>query len=267
MATNTTQNTTQNTKPNFPTEEFDLPSKGLLYPKDNPLSSGKLELKYMTAKEEDILTSPNLIKKGIVLDTLMKSLIVSPINYDDLLVGDKNGLMVASRLLSYGKDYEVEMTCPDCGTKEKQVIDLSKVEAKPINEEEYKNGNNFSFKLPNSKRMVEFKLLDHKAESQIAAELKGLKKLESRTGISQEMTTRLKHLILSIDGDENKGAIRNFVDTQLLALDSRALRAEIDRLQPDTDLSFVYNCSNCGYENVDMEIPLTADFFWPKAGT
>tara|TARA_Y100000592_G_scaffold68619_1_gene106626 strand:+ start:453 stop:1244 length:792 start_codon:yes stop_codon:yes gene_type:complete len=259
-------NTTQNTKPSFPTEEFDLPSKGLLYPKDNPLSSGKLELKYMTAKEEDILTSPNLIKKGIVLDTLMKSLIVSPINYDDLCVGDKNGLMVASRLLSYGKDYEVEVTCPECGNKEKITIDLSKIESKPINEKDYSNGNQFSFELPNSKRMVEFKLLDHRTEKAIEAELKALKKIESRTGISQEMTTRLKHLITSIDGDTNKGAIRNFVDVECLALDSRALRTEIERVQPDTDLSFVFTCSNCGYEDVNMEIPLTADFFWPKAG-
>ena len=258
-------NTTQNEKLKFPTEEFDLPSKGLLYPKDNPLSAGKLELKYMTAKEEDILTSPNLIKKGIVLDTLMKSLIVSPINYDDLSVGDKNGLMVACRLLSYGKDYEVEITCPDCGNKEKLNIDLSLIEPKEINDSDYKNGNNFSFELPNSKRMVEFQLLNHKSESDITAELKGLKKIENRTGISQEMTTRLKHIITSVDGDSNKGAIRSFVDTELLALDSRALRAEIDRLQPDVDLSFAFNCSNCGYEDVDMEIPLTAGFFWPKA--
>ena len=150
-------------------------------------------------------------------------------------------------------------------SKEKLNIDLSLIEPKEINDDDYKNGNNFSFELPNSKRMVEFQLLNHKSESDIAAELKGLKKLESRTGISQEMTTRLKHLITSVDGDSNKGAIRNFVDTELLALDSRALRAEIDRLQPDVDLSFAFTCSNCGYEDVDMEIPLTAGFFWPKA--
>lgn len=259
-------NTTQDIKPKFPSEEFELPSRGLLYEKGTALADGKLELKYMTAKEEDILTSPNLIKKGVVLDTLMKSLIISPINYDDICVGDKNGLMVASRLLSYGKDYTVDITCPECGQKEQITVDLAKLESKEIDDSDYKDGNNFSFELPNSKRMVEFKLLDHRTEKSIEAELKGLKKIENRTGISQEMTTRLKYLITSIDGDTSKGAIRSFVDTECLALDSRALRAEIERLQPDVDMSFVYTCSNCGYEDVDMEIPLTAGFFWPKAG-
>ena len=89
----------------FPTEVIDLPSKGVLYPKDNPLSSGKIEMKYMTAREEDILTNQNYIKNGTVIDELLKALIVSKINYNDLITGDKNAIMLAARVLGYGKDY------------------------------------------------------------------------------------------------------------------------------------------------------------------
>ena len=95
-------------KLNIPTEIVDLPSKGLLYPKDNPLSSGKIEMKYMTAKEEDILTNQNFIKSGVVIDKLLQSLIISKINYNDLLIGDKNAIMLASRILSYGANYEFD---------------------------------------------------------------------------------------------------------------------------------------------------------------
>ena len=85
----------------LPTEKVSLPSKGLLYPKESPLSSGEIEMKYMTAKEEDILTNSNFIKNGTVIDKLLQSMIVTPINYDELLVGDKNAilfLLVAPKL-------------------------------------------------------------------------------------------------------------------------------------------------------------------------
>ena len=89
----------------FPTEEVTLPSKGLLYPEGSPLKNGVIEMKYMTAKEEDILTNQNLIERGTVIDKLLQSLIVTPIDYNDLLVGDKNAILVAARILGYGKDY------------------------------------------------------------------------------------------------------------------------------------------------------------------
>ena len=126
--------TTEKSNHKFPTEFVELPSKGWLYPEDNPLSSGKVEMKYMTAKEEDILTSQNLIKKGLVIDQLLRSLIVSPINYNDLLVGDKNAIMVAARILGYGADYPVEVQCPECGTKNKVEINLSEIQEKQIDE-------------------------------------------------------------------------------------------------------------------------------------
>jgi hypothetical protein len=101
----------------FPTEEVELPSKGLIYPKDNPLSSGKIEMKYMTAKEEDILTNQNYIKQGIVIDKLLKSLIISKVNYDDMIVGDKNAVLIAARILGYGKDYDFQYKGEECNNR------------------------------------------------------------------------------------------------------------------------------------------------------
>ena len=122
-------------QPKFPTEVVDLPSKGLLYPEGHPLSKGTIEMKYMTAKEEDILTSQNLIKKGVVIDQLLKSLIVTKVGLDELLIGDKNAVMLAARILGYGKTYSVDTTCPNCGTVEKDCeYDLTLFEHKPIDE-------------------------------------------------------------------------------------------------------------------------------------
>ena len=157
----------------FPTEEIDLPSKGKVYPKENPLSSGKVEMKYMTAKQEDILTNQSYIQKGIVLDKLLKSLIInSKINIDDLVVGDKNALLVGCRILGYGKDYEVTIG------NSNYTIDLSTLENKEFDESSISQGiNEFSFTLPTSGTEITYKLLCHKDEMAIEAELKGLKKI------------------------------------------------------------------------------------------
>jgi len=98
----------------FPTEVLSLPSKGLLYPKDSPLSKGTIDVKYMTAKEEDILTSQNLIEQGVVIDRLLESVIVTPnVKLGDLLIGDKNAIMIGTRILGYGKDYPITIIEPD----------------------------------------------------------------------------------------------------------------------------------------------------------
>ena len=155
-----------------PTETIELPSKGLLYSSDSPLSSGKIEMKYMTAKEEDILTNQSYIQKGIVLDKLFQSLIVSDINYDDLLVGDKDAIMLAARVLGYGKDYTFTYD------GEEYTVDLTKFDNKELDESKYTKGiNEFSFILPNSKLPITFKLLTHGDDKKIQAELDGLKKI------------------------------------------------------------------------------------------
>jgi hypothetical protein len=235
----------------LPTEIVELPSKGLLYPEDSELAKGTIEMKYMTDKEEDILTNQSYIQNGTVLDKLMKSLIVSKINYDDLLVGDKNAIMIASRILGYGSEYVFTY-----GNQEHSV-DLSQIENKSLKEELFKSRKNeFEFTLPKSKNTITFKLLTHKDEQDINRELEGLKKINKDA--SPELTTRLKYMITSVEGNYEKKDIRNFVDNYLLAQDSRALREYIREIQPDVDLTFFPDGSN---ERIN--IPIGVKFFWP----
>jgi len=241
----------------LPTETVELPSKGLLYPEGHPLSSGTLEMKYMTAREEDILTNQNYIKKGTVIDKLLQSLITTEFDYDDLLVGDKNAIMIAARILSYGKDYEVILGA------EKQTIDLALFDHKPLNEELYTRGKNeFSLQLPHTNNLITFKLLTHGDERRIEQEVLGMQKI-NKDNIT-EATTRLKHMITSINGSTEKKDIREFVDFGLLAKDARAIREEYVRVSPDIDLTITYE----DVDGVDKEaaLPIGLNFFWPDAG-
>lgn len=251
-------------KTNFPTEVIPLPSKGYIYPSGNPLASGVIEMKYMTAKEEDILTSQNLIKQGVVLDKLFESLIVTPINYNDLYVGDKNAIMVAARILGYGKDYVVEVDDPfSPGTKQKVTIDLTQIEHKEVDYSLFEAGKNeFDFQLPTSGRVVTFRLLTHGLDKEIQSEVKSMNKSFSRSGIDRELTTRLKHIITAVDGEGGRATINNFVDNELFATDSRALRQHIKSMSPDLDLTYTFISDATG-EVKEMEIPIGVSFFWP----
>ena len=236
----------------MPTEVVELPSKGLVYPEENPLSSGTVEMKYMTAKEEDILTNQSYIKDGTVLDRLLKSLIVSKINYNDLVVGDKNAILVASRILGYGSEYTFALNDVE------YTIDLTELENKPFDESKIEKGkNNFSFKLPHSGLEITFRLLTHGDEAKINREIQGYKKIDKNA--SPELTTRLKHMITSVDGNSEDKAIRDFVDNHLLARDSRAFREHIKEIQPDVDLTYTLETGDT------VEIPINLNFFWPDA--
>ena len=241
----------------LPTEEVELPSKGLLYSKDNPLSSGKLEMKYMTAKEEDILTNQNYISKGIVIDKLLQSLIVNKdINYNTLLIGDKNAIMIAARILSYGKSYEFTYD------SKQQNIDLSLLKNREIDMDLYKSGeNNFAFTLPHTDNQITFKLLTHGDDKKIDAEIKGIKKIDKEG--SHDVTTRLAHMITSINGSEEKKDIREFVKGFLLAKDARELRNYYSSIQPDIDMKVYIDTADGGEEVVDL--PIGLNFFWPDA--
>ena len=248
----------------FPTEVLSLPSKGLLYPEDSPLRSGTIDVKYMTAKEEDILTSQNLIEQGVVISKLLESVIAnSKVKLDDLLIGDKNALMIGTRILGYGKDYDISLTDPDTQERVEYTVDLSTLNNKSINESLYENGNLFSFELPNSKRVIEFKLLTHGDEKKINEILKDYEKVEKLTGVSQELTTRLKYQIQSVDGDKTQKTIDNFVDNEFLALDARAYRKYVNSITPDVEMSFEYTSQQGKQHKID--IPLGIDFFWPAA--
>jgi len=240
----------------LPTETVDLPSKGILYPKDSPLASGKIEMKYMTAKEEDILTNANYIKQGVVIDKLLQSLIVSDVNYNDILVGDKNAMMVAARILAYGKDYEFEYD----GVK--QTVDLSNIEPKPLSQElEKATENEFTFTLPSTGNVITFRLLTHGEDVKIDQEVKGLQKI-NKDSVS-EVTVRLAHLVTSINGNRDQKDIRDFVNNYFLARDAREFRKYYSSLNPDLDLNTTVTNSTGDEEDVDLPIGLT--FFWPDA--
>jgi len=238
----------------FPTEMVELPSKGKLYPEGSPLHSGTIEMKYMSAKEEDILTNDSFIKQGVVLDKLFKALIVTPINYNDLLLCDKNAVMIAARVLGYGKDYEFDYA------GEKETIDLSLLENKPLHKDiEKATENSFNYTLPTSGTVITFKLLNHGDEQRIDGEVKGLKKINKES--SAELSTRLKHMILAVNGDAEKKNVRSFVDNQFLARDSRAFRNYLRDFQPDVDMKFYPENGPEG----GMDIPIGVNFLWPDA--
>ena len=156
----------------FPTEMVDLPSKGLIYPEDSPLSKGKIEMKYMTAREEDILTNHAYIKQGVVLDKMLQSLIVTKINYDDLIVGDKNALFIAARVLGYGGNYAFDYD------GQSHTVDLSTLNNKEFDESLITKGvNEFHFTLPYSETKITFKILTSADEKKIEKELNGLKQI------------------------------------------------------------------------------------------
>jgi hypothetical protein len=246
----------------FPTEVVDLPSKGLLYPEGHVLSGGTIEIKYMTAKEEDILTSQNLIQKGVVLDELLKSLIASKVSLNELMIGDKNAIMVASRIFGYGKEYSVDTACPECGEVEKDCsYDLTTFDHKKINEKYFKNENVFEFELPQSKRKIEFKFMTHKDEADATMEISKMKK--SMGGRTKEVTTRLRKQIVSVDGDKSQGHINNFIENEFFAMDSRAYRDHYASHQPDIDFTTVFSCGFCG-EVSELELPIATNFFWPS---
>lgn len=249
------------TKLSLPTEIIELPSKGLVYPKENPLSSGTIEMKYMTAREEDILSNQNYIRQGTVFDQLLKSLIVSKIDYDDLVVGDKNAVLIAARVLGYGKDYQIRLPHPITGEEELITVDLANIKNKDVDYSLFNNLNEFTYTLPASKNTVTFKILTHRDERQIDDELKGLKK----ANLSAEVTTRLKQTIVAINGERDSKSIRDFVDNYLLAQDADALRKYMKKISPDLNLTFTFVGSD-GYTQEGVDIPLGVSFFYPNSG-
>lgn len=246
----------------IPTETITLPSKGLLYPKDNVLSKGEIELSYMTAKHEDILTNINYIKNGTVIDKLLEALVVTPINFDDLLVGDKNAIMIAARILGYGKNYPIQFYNESTNQQEEYIVDLTSLKEKEIDTSLFTSGKNeFSFTLPQSKNNITFKLLNGRDEKKIEQEVKGLKKLYPDQ--SFDLTTRLKFIITSVEGSREVKDIREFVDKYLIAQDSRALRDYYNEIMPDVDLKI--NIEKNGYMQEGVNMPIGINFFWPDS--
>lgn len=247
-----------------PTEVIDLPSKGLVYPLDSPLSSGTIELKYMTAREEDILTTESYIRKGVVIDKFLNSLIVTPnITVDDLLIGDIDAISLAARIQGYGADYNPKIETPS-GNQQTLFINLSELELKELDESviKEKGTNEFDFELPNSKVKVTFKLLTQKDQNTISDEIKKQEKYNKES--TKLSSTQFKNQIVAVDGNYDKKVVYDFVDNGLLAFDARALRKYMESIQPGVNLSM---------EVVDKEtqkpfsasVPFGIHFFWPDA--
>jgi len=259
------QQTQQGAALNFvvPTEFVDLPSKGRFYPKDHPLYGKEtLEVKQMTAKEEDILTSKSLIKKGVVLDRLLESIILDKsIKVDDLLVADKNAIVVAARIGGYGPEYETNVTCPSCEAKNKHVFDLLEEIEREEDEKEtvqLSDSGTFNVQLPKTGWTVELRALNSKDEKSILRSMESKGKNEKEATLSDQ----IKRMIVSINTIVDESVIDQAV-ASLPALDSRYLRKQYFLQVPQVDLKKTFSCTKCDYEGV-LEVPITADFFWPK---
>jgi hypothetical protein len=244
----------------FPTEVISLPSKGLVYPESSPLASGEITIKLLTAKEEDILTSTNLIRKGIVLDKLLESIIVEQgVKIDDLFIGDKNAILISSRILAYGSDYNITITDP---TENEQVdvkVDMSKLNMKEVDETLFNRNNEYQFTLPKANVIVKFKLLTHADEIAIN---KDIEASEKNLKQPNEVTARFRRIILEVDGNRDTGFISNFVMNRLESKDARALRNYINKITPDVDFTFEYTSPFTGDKEA-LKVPVGVDFFYP----
>lgn len=251
----------------FPTELIDLPSQGKCYPSSNPLSKGQIYIKYMTAKEEDILASQNLIRKGVVLDKLFESIVVDDVNINDILIGDKNAILLATRVLGYGADYLAEVTDPSGGGKQEVNINLAKIQIKDVDILTLNSENRYEFELPISKKKIVFKLLTHGDEINITAETQALERLKkgnkNDVSASQDVTTRLRYMILSVDGNTDRGYINKWIINEFLARDNRSFREYVKKISPDLDLTFEFVSDITGESEV-MSIPFGINFFYPS---
>jgi DNA-directed RNA polymerase subunit M/transcription elongation factor TFIIS len=248
-----------------PTEFVSLPSKGKFYPQNHPLhGKDTVEIKFMTAKEEDILTSKSLIKKGIAIDRMLQNLLVDhSVKVEDLLLGDKNALTIAARISGYGADYGITVTCPSCEEKCKHEFDLSLIEEKettslselPVSQNE---DGTFTANLLKTDATVIFRLLTGKDEIEIVKSLADKKIVREE----RNSTSQLKRIIVSVNGQTDKRVIEQFVDN-LPVVDAKLLRNLSREVTPNVDMVQEFACPSCGHEE-EVEIPFTVEFFWPK---
>lgn len=247
-----------------PTELVPLPSRGIVYPVESQLHQQQsIEIRSMTARDEDIITSKALLRSGKAISMLLRGCITNKgVDVDEMLAGDRNAALIGIRITGYGPDYSVSIVCPQCGDKGNRSVDLGKLPIKqfPEGEGPINPGiNEFSFKLP-SKRIVHFKLMTGNDEREMIQIVEQTRK----SGLNEELiTTRLKIQIISIDGTTDKNKLATLI-RNMPALDSRALRTHIDKISPGVQMSVPFRCSSCDYEGEEVEVPIGTDFFWPR---
>ena len=250
-----------------PTEFVELPSKGIGYADDHPLC-GKdvIEIRYMTAKDEDILTSETLLKKGIALERLLENIIIDKsIDPKTMLIGDRNALIIAARASGYGNAYDTQVACPNCGTKARMSFDLSKPKIQEIDIKESQvfsknEKGNYLIKLPQTNFTVETRLLTGKDESYLTQLAQSKKK--NKLGDSA-MTDQYKMMIVSVEGTTDRSILDRFIDA-MPASDSRFLRKAYKAIIPNVKISEDFTCNSCGHEQ-ELEVSFGADFFWPDS--
>ena len=249
-----------------PTDFVELPSKGKLYPEGHPLhNKEEIEIRYMTAKDEDILTSKTLLQKGIAIERVLENVIVDKsIRVEDLLIGDKNAIIIATRITGYGEEYETRIACPSCARSVEYSFDLSLLSTNHGEEIEEENveatlDGTYIVTVPVTGVRVEIRLLTGADETYLTklAENKAKKKLPASA-----LTDQFMRMVVSINGDQRNTSRAAFVQ-HMPARDSKYLRGIYEKISPNIDMTQTFICESCGFEQ-DMEVPLTVDFFWPK---
>ena len=241
-----------------------LPSKGRIYPPDSPLHNlEEIEVRHLTAADEDILTSRALLRSGKAIDTMLSNVLLNKsININDFISGDKNAILTFLRITGYGPDYDVEVDCPECNETIKHQFDLTKLTMRFLDVDPISAGQNrFEFILPSGIR-IEFKLLNSAEDQKISDEQEKLKRT-TNSPLEKNVTTKYKHQIVSVDNKDDQTFINNFVDTMNLR-DSRAFRTYLEEVEPDVDMNQEFKCRMCGHSE-EVEIPVTVGFFWPES--
>jgi len=246
-----------------PTEFVELPSQGRFYPQGHPLhGQDSIEIRQMTAKEEDMLTSRTLLKKGVALDRVISSLIVNKaIDPDSLLVGDRNAIIIATRVSGYGNLYETKVSCPACGTKQDYSFDLNQAniydgaDARDLGVKTNDDGT-FNVALPRTGVDVQFRLLNGRDEKSFLSGMQSDKKTKAERNITRQLAA----IVVSLNGDTSMQAKQYFIDN-VPSIDSRHLRLAYRLSAPNVDLTQHFQCVECSHEQ-EMEVPLSADFFW-----
>lgn len=246
-----------------PTEFVELPSQGRFYPEGHPLrGQDSIEIRQMTAKEEDMLTSRTLLKKGVALDRVIASLIVDKsIDPDSLVVGDRNAIIIATRVSGYGNVYETKVSCPNCGTKQDYSFDLNHAniydgaDARDLGVQTNDDGT-FNVSLPRTGVDVRFRLLNGRDEKMFVNGMQSDKKTKSEKNITRQLAA----IVVSLNGDTSMQAKQYFIEN-VPSIDSRHLRLAYRLAAPNVDLTQQFVCGECSHEQ-EMEVPLSADFFW-----
>jgi hypothetical protein len=247
-----------------PVESVPLPSNGKIYPKNSPLHNLELiQIKAMTAQEEDILMSRALIKDGTVLTHLLNSCIIDKrVNSRDLISGDRNSLLIAIRITGYGTDYRVDVTCPECNSRQNHTFDLGDLSIKRLAISPVAPGTNqFEHVLPVSNKRVMFKFLTGRDEEEQSIIAERRRKAMPDMQVENSVTSRLEACVISIDGVSDRSKINTFIRA-MPALDSRSLRSYINDNEPGIDMSGNFTCVQCRAD-ARVSLPLGASFFWP----